>query len=82
MALAVLIGYGYQVMQYVIQDADQPVTIPIIVRVVVAYFYLTGGSVFVGLTQQANYGFDKTILMWGTLVTIIVFLVAIAGILT
>lgn len=79
MALAALILFGWQAAQYWLYGIDRPVTVPTWLRIVAQVPYLTGGAIFVALTQRAVISFGSTFLLWSSLVAMIVIMIAFSG---
>ena len=79
MALATLILFGWQATQYWLYGIDRPVTPPTWLRILAQAPYLTGGAIFVALTQRAVIGFGATFLLWSSLVAMLVIMIAFSG---
>lgn len=80
MMVACLLTFGWQSGAYWLAGIDRPMLTPLPIRIVATVFFLTGGAVFVAITQRPpGLTFGPTFALWSTLVMVIVFMIAFIG---
>lgn len=77
--IALVLGQGWQTMQYWVVGIDGPVQSPTKLRIVTTILFLTGGGLFVSLTQQLTRGIGPTFAIWTTLIAMIVVMIALSA---